>query len=73
MNPVVLYCPRCDRQYTEPVNGTNRTIVYLRLLEKLKQHVMLQHPDHDPEWYDTYPTLEQVKDENATVQKSQTS
>lgn len=46
--PAVMYCPRCDRQYT--ANTDNE------VLEKVKTHVSGQHPDHDPEWYDTYPS-----------------
>lgn len=36
-----MYCPRCDRLYEN--------------LEKVKKHVAEQHPDHDPEWWETYP------------------
>lgn len=48
-----LYCPRCDREY--PWDGTK----YKFRLEKLIKHVALQHPDHDPEWFDTYPHPEE--------------
>lgn len=37
-NPV--YCPRCDRPYPD--------------LETVKKHVVEQHPDHDPYWFETY-------------------
>lgn len=40
-----MFCPRCDRKY-----GSNNKPA---LLEKVKQHVREQHPDHDPEWYET--------------------
>lgn len=39
-----LYCPRSchrDRKYST--------------WEDLKKHVLLQHPDHDPFWFETYP------------------
>lgn len=37
-------CPRdCHRGRTYPT------------LEAVKEHVRKQHPDHDPEWFDTYP------------------
>jgi hypothetical protein len=42
-----MYCPRCDRLYYASTPA--------KLEEKVKKHVMEQHPDHDPEWYDTYP------------------
>lgn len=48
-----LYCPRCDRAYTTP-KGEKR----IDTIERLKKHVALQHPDHDPEWFDTYPHSE---------------
>lgn len=35
------YCPRCDRVYDT--------------LQKCIEHVAGQHPDHDPEWWDTHP------------------
>lgn len=37
-----VYCPRCDRLYPN--------------LEAAKTHVAKQHPDHDPEWWDTHPS-----------------
>ena len=37
-----MYCPRCDKLKPN--------------LEVLKDHVSKQHPDYDPEWWDTYPT-----------------
>lgn len=49
-----LYCPRCDRAYTTP-KGAKR----IDTIERLKKHVALQHPDHDPEWFDTYPHPEE--------------
>lgn len=51
--PVVttLYCPRCDRKYTSKKDES-----YKKLMDRLIKHVALQHPDHDPQWYDTYPT-----------------
>lgn len=48
-----IYCPRCDRAY--PDNGSK----FKLRMEKLKKHVREQHPDHDPEWYDTYPHEEE--------------
>jgi hypothetical protein len=36
-----IYCPRCDRRKKN--------------WDELKTHVALQHPDHDPLWYETYP------------------
>lgn len=44
-----LYCPRCDRVFITQNEKRIDTI------ERLKKHVALQHPDHDPEWFDTYP------------------
>jgi hypothetical protein len=46
-----MYCPRCDRIY----DGGSRSAT----LEIVKKHVAEQHPDHDPEWWDTYPTAYQ--------------
>lgn len=43
-----MYCPRCDRPYEGNSNDD--------VLEKVKLHVQGQHPDHDPEWFETYPT-----------------
>jgi len=40
-----LYCPRCDRAY----KGTDPEAVLLRV----RNHVALQHPDHDPDWWKT--------------------
>lgn len=42
-----MYCPRCDRPYS----GKNSD----EALETVKKHVAEQHPDHDPDWADTYP------------------
>lgn len=42
------YCPRCDNPYTSNESKA-------AALEKVKTHVAAQHPDHDPEWYETYP------------------
>lgn len=44
-----IYCPRCDRKYP-----TSEGSIKVRVAA-LKRHVRLNHPDHDPEWYDTYP------------------
>lgn len=41
-----VYCPRCDREYTSEVSRADA-------MEKVKKHVPEQHPDHDPEWWDT--------------------
>lgn len=45
----VMFCPRCDRPYVG--EGTKETSA----LEKVKRHVAGQHPDHDPQWFETYP------------------
>lgn len=37
-----MYCPRCDRKYAGPG--------YDKVLAMVKEHVSLQHPDHDPNW-----------------------
>lgn len=37
-----MFCPRCDRKYT----GKNKEELELRV----RNHVALQHPDHDPDW-----------------------
>lgn len=42
--PPPYYCPRsCRKGRTYPT------------LEAVKKHVRDQHPEYDPEWYDTYP------------------
>lgn len=46
-----LYCPRCDRKYDSKSGET-----YKRLMDRLIKHVSEQHPDHDPEWFDTFPS-----------------
>ena len=43
-----MYCPRCDKKFDSLVSD-NAT------LELVKKHVAGQHPDHDPEWFETYP------------------
>lgn len=43
-----MYCPRCDHKYDSLKNRE-------ATLEIVKDHVAKQHPDHDPEWWDTYP------------------
>ncbi|QGJ90415.1 hypothetical protein HWC81_gp70 [Gordonia phage Crocheter] len=47
----VLYCPRCDRKYEGKVGES-----YRKLMDRLIKHVRDQHPDHDPEWFDTFPS-----------------
>lgn len=47
----VLYCPRCDRKYQGEVGES-----YRKLMDRLIKHVRDQHPDHDPEWFDTFPS-----------------
>lgn len=37
-----MFCPRCDRRYT----GKDLEALELRV----RNHVALQHPDHDPNW-----------------------
>lgn len=44
-----IFCPRCDRAYPKSMGALRDRI------QTLKRHVRLQHPDHDPQWYDTYP------------------
>lgn len=46
----IVCCPRCDRKY----GGKDKNEVWNRV----KKHVAEQHPDHDPEWFDTYPEHE---------------
>lgn len=41
-----MFCPRCDRVFT---NRNDKT-----LLERVKEHVELAHPDHDPDWWREY-------------------
>lgn len=48
---ITVYCPRCDRKYSNKKNET-----YKELMDNLIRHVSFQHPDHDPMWYDTYPS-----------------
>ena len=48
-----VYCPRCDKAFDRKTGWT-----YTELLNKVKSHVEHQHPDHDPEWFDTYPDPE---------------
>lgn len=45
INVPPVFCPRCDRQ------KPNMTV--------LKEHVMLAHPDHDPEWADDEETTDE--------------
>jgi hypothetical protein len=45
------YCPRCNRP-------KKSTLSLGDALEQVKKHVEQNHPDYDPEWYDTYPTIE---------------
>lgn len=51
-----MYCPRCDRAYTAEGKDS-----YMNVLKRVISHVAEQHPDHDPEWYDTYPHKDEVK------------
>lgn len=48
-----LYCPRCDRKFLESSGPLRKRV------EALKKHVRDNHPDYDPEWYDTYPHKEE--------------
>lgn len=48
-----IYCPRCQRGYNRKKGES-----YTDILNRVKDHVSLQHPDHDPEWADTYPDPE---------------
>lgn len=43
-----MNCPVCDRTYD---SGTTPEST----LEIVKNHVEEQHPDYDPEWWDTSP------------------
>lgn len=52
----IMYCPRCDRPYVG--EGTQETSA----LTKVKKHVSLQHTDHDPLWFETYPEGKGVYD-----------
>lgn len=45
----IFYCPRCDRAYERKDGET-----YNAFVERVKRHVSQQHPDHDPEWWDTF-------------------
>lgn len=45
-----IFCPRCDRPYKGAIGES-----YRKLLDRVIKHVAEQHPDHDPEWYDTFP------------------
>lgn len=51
-NPSVI-CPRCDREFRfdDPVMPNNKEATPLA---RAIHHVSHQHPDHDPEWYDTH-------------------
>lgn len=44
----VMWCPRCDRPYDSQKSEKDT-------LELVKKHVAEQHPDHDPNWHETYP------------------
>lgn len=46
----VVYCPRCQRPYTQKSSETHED-----LMDRVIKHVSGQHPDHDPQWWDTYP------------------
>jgi hypothetical protein len=42
----IFYCPRCPKEYKSNIS--------MELAEKeCIKHVSGQHPDHDPNWYDT--------------------
>ena len=48
-----IYCPRCQRGYNR-----KKGEAYTDILNRVKDHVALQHPDHDPDWADTHPDPE---------------
>lgn len=48
----VIFCPRCDRKFKGKKDGE----LYGSIMDRLIQHVRIQHPDHDPEWFDTFPS-----------------
>jgi len=47
-----MYCPVCDRKYDSEKSKKDT-------LDKVKKHVELQHPDYDPEWWDTNTDLDE--------------
>lgn len=47
----VIYCPRCERPYKRKQGEK-----YSATMRRVIDHVAQQHPDHDPEWWDTYPS-----------------
>lgn len=51
----VFFCPRCDRRYDRK-DGES----YTGLLNRVIFHVSQQHPDHDPEWWDTFKDVEEA-------------
>lgn len=44
----VFFCPRCDRKYTSETSAQE-------VEDQVKTHVAGQHPNHDPNWFETYP------------------
>ena len=45
----VFHCPRCDKTFI-----ASKGTVQRELLKRVIKHVAQQHPDYDPEWYDTH-------------------
>ena len=59
---VAIFCPRCDRKFS----NKNDKETYARVMKRVIIHVDDQHPDHDPYWYETYPEDEEkVKGERS--------
>lgn len=44
------YCPRCDRKTESEISWDDAEQI-------VKDHVKKAHPDHDPDWFDTYPEI----------------
>lgn len=52
MPETTFHCPRCDRSYS------SKDFKNLKQLEeRVRKHVREQHPDYDPEWFDTFPDV----------------
>lgn len=44
-----FFCPRCDRAYERETKETAKIF-----MKRVVNHVSQQHPDHDPDWWDTF-------------------
>jgi hypothetical protein len=45
----IFHCPRCDREFVKETSDS-----HVEILNDVIKHVANQHPDYDPEWFDTH-------------------